>query len=153
MVKRFSRERGQVAVRGDDGHLAANQIGQQRRQAIVLALQPVVLDRYVLAFDDVVFAETFAEGDRKARVGIGRPVSDKPDHRHRLLLRARGQGPSDRCTAKRGYELPSFDCHLIRPGRDHARCIVGKNITPQNGGLLTTFLMAPGWCYLYAQSI
>jgi hypothetical protein len=40
-------------------HLSANQIGQQRRQAIVLALQPVVLDRHVPAFDVAGFVETF----------------------------------------------------------------------------------------------
>ena len=28
----FGRERGHVARRGDDGHLSANEIGQQRRQ-------------------------------------------------------------------------------------------------------------------------
>src|SRR6266403_1557800 len=43
-----------------DGHLSANEIGQQRRQAIVLALQPVVLDRHVLAFDEAGFVEAFA---------------------------------------------------------------------------------------------
>ena len=65
----------------DYGHLSANQIGHQRRQAIVLALQPVVLDRHVLAFDVAGFVEAFAERGRKARRGISRPVSDKPDHR------------------------------------------------------------------------
>ena len=77
----FGRARGHEAGRGDDGHLSVNQIGHQRRQAIVLALQPMVLDRHVLAFDVAGFVEAFAERGRKARRGIGRPVSDKPDHR------------------------------------------------------------------------
>ena len=34
----FGCERGHSAGRGDDGHLSANQIGHQCRQAIVLAL-------------------------------------------------------------------------------------------------------------------
>jgi len=47
------------------------------------------------------------------------------------LLRARGDRPCRRA-AKRGYELPSrdTDCHLPAPERDHARCNIGKNITP-----------------------
>jgi len=73
--------RGHEPRRGDDVHLSANQIGHQRRQAIVLALQPVVLDRYILAFDVAGFVEAFAERRRKAHRGFGRPVSDKPDHR------------------------------------------------------------------------
>ena len=48
----FSRERSDVSAgRGDHGHLAADKISHQRWQAIVLALQPVILDRHVLAFD------------------------------------------------------------------------------------------------------
>jgi hypothetical protein len=61
---------------------------------MVLALQPVVLDRHVLAFDITGFVETFAECGRKGRRGIGRPVSDKPDYRQRRLLRTRHKRPS-----------------------------------------------------------
>ena len=68
----FGRQRGRVAGRGDHGHLSANQIGHQRRQAIVLALQPVVLDRHVLAFDVAGFVEAFAENaGQNAHRGIG----------------------------------------------------------------------------------
>ena len=90
----FGRERGHVAGRGDHSHLSANQIGHQCRQAIVLTLQPVVLDRHVLALDVAGFIEAFAERGHKARVGIGRSVSDKPDHRHRRLLRPRRKRPA-----------------------------------------------------------
>ena len=38
-------------------HLSAHQIGHQRRQAIVLPLQPVVLDRHVLPFDVAGFVD------------------------------------------------------------------------------------------------
>jgi hypothetical protein len=55
----FGRERGHAAGRGNDGHLSANQIGHQCRQAIVLAFQPVVLDGHVLAFDVASFVEAF----------------------------------------------------------------------------------------------
>jgi hypothetical protein len=48
------------AVAGDDGHTTADQVSHQRRQAIEFALQPVVLDRHVLALDIAGFAEAFA---------------------------------------------------------------------------------------------
>ncbi|SRR6266480_2572284 len=57
----------------------------------------MVLDRHVLAFHDADFAEVFAERGYIVRAGIGGPVSDKPDHRHRRLLRARREWP--RCGA------------------------------------------------------
>src|SRR5262249_21344926 len=62
-------------------------------QAIVLTLQPVILDRHVLAFDVAGFVEAFAKRGCIARVGLGRPVSDKPNHRHRPLLRTRRERP------------------------------------------------------------
>jgi hypothetical protein len=52
-------------------HLSADQIGHQRRQAIVLALQPVVLDRHVLPFDVAGFVEAFAERGHITRGSIG----------------------------------------------------------------------------------
>jgi hypothetical protein len=103
----FGRERRHVAGRGDYGDLSANQIGQQRRQAIVLALQPVVFDRHVLAFDVPGFVEALAKSSRKARGGIGRPVSDKPDHRQRRLLRLCSERPSCRRASEKGDELTS----------------------------------------------
>src|SRR5215475_7285012 len=40
-----------VGGRKHDGHLTANQIGCQRRHAIVLTLRKAVFDSHVLAFD------------------------------------------------------------------------------------------------------
>ena len=116
----WPRAQRHVAGRGDHGHLSADQIGHQRRQAIVLALQPVVLDRHVLAFDVAGFVEAFAERGHKARGGIGRPVSDKPDHRHRRLLRARGERPCTAAAAKKRDELASLHVSPIR-ATSHAR--------------------------------
>jgi hypothetical protein len=114
----FGRQCGQIASRGDHGHLSANQVGHLRRQAIVLALQPVVLDCHVLAFDGAGFVEAFAERGRIARVGIGRSVSDKPDHRHRRLLCARGKRPSRGRAAEQRDELAPFE--LIEEHSDPA---------------------------------
>src|SRR5262249_3826493 len=72
---------------------------------IVLTLQPVVLDLHVLAVDVAGFTEAFTKRDRIARVGLGRPVSDKPNHRHRALLRARRERPRGRRAAESQDEL------------------------------------------------
>src|SRR5215471_15329518 len=68
----------------------------------------MVLNCHVLAFDWAGFVEAFAEGGDIARVGIGRPVSDKPDHRHRGLLRACRKRPRRRRAADERDELAAF---------------------------------------------
>src|SRR5262245_53724090 len=93
----FGRKRRCSAGRGDHCNLSADQIGHQRREAIVLTIQIVVLDRYVLTFDVAGLVEAFAKRGRIACVRIGRPVSDKPNHRERWLLRA--YGLRQRCRA------------------------------------------------------
>jgi hypothetical protein len=67
----------------------------------------VVLDCHVLTFDGAGFVEAFAERGHIARVGIDRPVSDKPDHWHRLL-RARRERPRDRRAAQQRDEVATF---------------------------------------------
>ena len=110
----FGRERGHAAGRGDHGHTAADQISHQCRQAIELALQPVVLDRHVLAVDVAIFVEAFAERGHKARVAIGRPVSNKPDHRQGRLLRGRRKRPRNRCAADKRNELAPLHVPSVR---------------------------------------
>src|SRR5262249_59725651 len=73
--------------------------------AIVLTFQPVVLDCHVLAFNGAGFVEAFAERGHIARVDFGRPESDKPDHRHRWLLRPRRERPRGRCAAEERDEV------------------------------------------------
>ena len=92
----FGCKRGCGANRGDHGYLPADQVSHQCGQAIDPTLQPVVVDRHVLAFDVPSFVETFAKRGHVTRVGIGRPISDKPDHGHSHLLRACGERPSGR---------------------------------------------------------
>ena len=41
-----------------------------------------------------------------ARVGLGRPVSDKPNHRHRRLLRPHRERPRRRRAAECDQQLP-----------------------------------------------
>jgi len=60
----------------------------------------VVLDRHVLALDVAGFVEAFAERSDIAYGVLGRPAIDEADYR-RWLLRARREGPRNRCAAKR----------------------------------------------------
>ena len=80
--------------RSDNGHATAHEVGHERWQAIVLALHPVVLDRYILALDVAGFVEALTERNGAAR--IGRPAVDERDYRHPRLLRARRKRPRRR---------------------------------------------------------
>ena len=55
--------------RGDNGHAPTHEFSHERRKAIELALQPVVLHRYVLALDVAGFVEALAERGGKGRIG------------------------------------------------------------------------------------
>ena len=55
----FGRARDDGAGRGDHGNLPADQVGQQGRQPVVSAFQPVILDRHVLTLDVTGFVEAF----------------------------------------------------------------------------------------------
>src|SRR5262249_37118776 len=46
---------------GDDGHLTTNQIGCQRRQSVILATRPAILDRHVATFDKAGFLQALAK--------------------------------------------------------------------------------------------
>jgi hypothetical protein len=65
---------GRAAGRVDNGHATADQVSHQRRQAIELAVQPVVLDRHVLTVDVAgVAPERRSFG---AHAGSGRRVGE-----------------------------------------------------------------------------
>jgi hypothetical protein len=50
-------------------HATTHQVTHDRRKAMELALQPVVLDRYVLALEVAGFVEALAERGGKVRIG------------------------------------------------------------------------------------
>ena len=106
--RRLGRQRRCAAGRGNHGHLTANQIGRQCRQSIVLTLRPAIFDRHVAAFDIAGFAQALAEcAPRSGAYSAGRPAIEKPDHRHRRLLRARRQRPRRRAAEPRDELAPS----------------------------------------------
>ena len=61
--RRFRRERDRSAAgRGQYGYLPADEIGRERRQSIVLAFRPSILDRDIATLDISAFGQTFLEG-------------------------------------------------------------------------------------------
>src|SRR5262249_26832328 len=74
--------------RRDHGNLATNQIGGQLMQPIDLILGETVCDHYVLALDVACLLQALAECAQTITDGVGRPGVEKPNHRHRWLLRA-----------------------------------------------------------------
>src|SRR5262245_34268272 len=66
--RRFGRKgNGGAARRGDDCHLAADEIRHERRQTIETAVEPVILDRHALPLDVAVFAEAFTKRSAQPR--------------------------------------------------------------------------------------
>src|SRR5262249_59570278 len=104
----FGRKRGSIGERDDHGHATAHEIRHERRQTIVLAIQPVVLNHYVLPLDVTGFAEGFAERSGLAHAGPGRPALAEAHDRHRRLLRPCRERPRGGSAAEQRDELASF---------------------------------------------
>ena len=75
--------------------LAADEIGRQCGQPIIVAFRQAVFDRHVLSLDIAGFAQSLAERGHQSRARRGGP--EVADHRHRLLLRAHAGWPSTHC--------------------------------------------------------
>src|SRR5262245_2780356 len=70
-----------------------------------MIIRPAVFDRDILALDIAGFGQALTEGGSHRRVRPGRRTVEKPDHRHRRLLRPRRERPSRRRAAEERYEL------------------------------------------------
>jgi hypothetical protein len=83
-----SIEKGKITKKGYRliRHTTADQVSHQRRQAIVLALQPVVLDRHVLALDVADFAKALAE---RGHIAPRKPTSSWAPADRKALARSR----------------------------------------------------------------
>src|SRR5215510_14713844 len=106
------------AGRSDNDDATADEVSHERRQAIVSAVQPIVLDNHVLTLDVAGFAEASAERSGMASGGIGPPTADEADGRHLWLLRARRQRPCCRRTADHRAELASLYVEHGLPSRN-----------------------------------
>ena len=93
-VALFAASAGTVPGGHDHINLAADEIGGQCGQPIIVALRPAVFHRQVLSLDIAGFAQSLLERGHKRHPG-GRCAAsaEEADHRHRLLLRVRGERP------------------------------------------------------------
>jgi hypothetical protein len=102
--RRLGRERAGGRGRREHAYPALNEIGEQRRQPVVLPLRPAKLDRDIAALDVAGIAQALAESVDQVAECVGRAAANESDHRHRRLLRARRERPRDRA-AEQGDEL------------------------------------------------
>src|SRR5262249_31102332 len=103
-AERFHRWR----VAYDHRHVATDYVGRQGRQLIQLIVRPPLLDRYVLALYESRLAQALEESCHDVRKRLGRCATEKPDHRHRRLLRARRERPRNSRAADKRDELATF---------------------------------------------
>src|SRR5262249_50624073 len=99
------RKRRRSARRGNHVHAAANQIGCQHRQLIILVLRPAEFDCHVLAFDKGRFVQAATERSYHMRGISGRLTVEEANHGHPRLLRARRERPRGCSAAEQGHEL------------------------------------------------
>src|SRR5262249_48988234 len=102
----LGRER-RIVVADDHRHRTADQISDQRRQAIKVILRRAVFDRDVLILDVAGFPQPMAKRGHEVRYVSKRRAAQKPDHWHRLLLPARRKRPCCRAAEER-YERAAF---------------------------------------------
>ncbi len=91
-------------ARRDQIDLAPDEIGGQCGQPIVLILCPAVFDRHVLSLDVAGFAQPLAKRGHVRCSRTRRANDEVADHRHRLLLRAKGARCRHR-TAQQQHQL------------------------------------------------
>jgi hypothetical protein len=100
----LGRDRRSGAAEGHDHRrLTEQEIGRQHRQSIELIGGPAEFGRHIPAFDIAGFFQALTKRDQ-AQLIVQLPggVAEKPDHRHRRLLRARRERPRRRTAAERG---------------------------------------------------
>src|SRR5262249_8413719 len=102
-------------MRSDHRHLTAYQIGCEVGQPIVLVLRPAILDHDILALDVTGFANALPECGQIACTISKRRAAEKPDHRHRRLLRASCKRPRNRAAEQRDEFASSYGEHEASP--------------------------------------
>src|SRR5262249_52424795 len=103
---RLGRPRCGATGRGDDCDVALDQVGRQRWQSVIVTFRPSILDGRVLTVDVAGFLQTLAERGHVRRIPVRRCAVEKPDYRHRRLLRPRRERPSGYTAADKCDEFP-----------------------------------------------
>src|SRR5262249_27716191 len=114
---RFCLPRSGCARCGNHVHRAMDQIGCQRRQAIILSVGPAVFNCHVPPDVTRNFVQPLIEGTQPQNVRLRRPGTEPSDDRRSRPLSTRRQRPRSRCADKRNDEIPpsNSDCHRTLP--------------------------------------
>ena len=112
-------------------HLTAHQVGCEPRKALVLTLRPAVFDRQVLALEKASFLQAMLEFAHSIAQPFGRRAMEKPDDRHRRLLRACRDRPRGCRAAEQRDELAPphwIEMHLLpKQGTPWAAYRIGED--------------------------
>ena len=93
------------AARDNHGYPAANHLGHQSRQPIIVIFGPAVVDGNALALDEAHFSQALPERCHKMRRARRCRAPEEANHRHHRLLRACHERPRRRRAAKERDEL------------------------------------------------
>jgi hypothetical protein len=104
--------------------VAADEIGGQCGQPIIMALGPAVLPHHVLAFDEAHFAHSLVDraANQVAEICGRRESTEPTDHQHRLLLCMSANRPPNTYAAKKREEVPPFHSIVSEPQAAWWRC-------------------------------
>src|SRR5215831_4669505 len=91
---------GRSAGRGNDRDSSTNEVGRLRRQSLVPAFRPAILDRQVLAVYVAGFPQSLAKRGCVESIPLRRCAVEESDCRHCRLLRARRERPRRRAAEK-----------------------------------------------------
>jgi hypothetical protein len=135
----WRRAREGCRLPGEDGNLAANQIGYQRRQPIIVTVRPAVFDCHILCLDIAGFIQSLVECSAPIGKRAGRPRLEMPNHRQCRLLCTCGERPSGR-TAEHTETLAPFSSSL---SSERGHCI-GQRRPLWNGPEFTSGQLSEG---------
>ena len=127
--------RGGVTEGGDDRHVAAHEIGRERRQSVELFIRPAKIDRGVAVGNVAALGENFVKRGDCARTLIA--GVQEPDGRQLGWFCSRRERPRGRCTAKQRDELAAF--HGASPptknrGELSRACLLSRSYALDNEG-------------------
>src|SRR6266581_1657517 len=102
-----------------------NEVGRLRRQSLVSAFRPAILDRHVLAVYVAGFLQSLAKRGCVGSIPLRRCAVEESDCRHRRLLCPRRERPRRSRSAEKRDELPPP--HGLSPWtEDHTLTHSGK---------------------------
>src|SRR5262249_2272934 len=100
----------------EHGYGPSGQFRRLRGQAVVAAVSPADLDRYVSSFDGALLFEASAKSVYQMGALTAGARAEESDHRHRLL-----------CTCRmRPRSRAREECYELAPPHDHLACCPGR---------------------------